>query len=294
MAQKYLRVALLFLICGCGRTAVPPETIPLPVPVSTTPAGTLSGSPDRTWTITPATQPQRYSSTASIILELISDSTKLRENITQQSRFSLLTGSASGSSSFLGSIESLTTQTPPRIGLAELSITFPVSFTGHIQNGTVLLDAINGHPRTGPVECSTPAFSALNVIHRNIVILPAQLVQGMTWRDSTSTAGCSGNIPVNTIAIRSYRVMGETELSGRSALLLEKTEKVSSSGEGSENQHRILIRTEGSGAGKIYIDRSSGALLSAESEQQINVTITAGRVQRFIQVVKEKTTLVDN
>ena len=291
MADKYFRMALLLLICACGRSAASSDPVLLPAPVPTAPAVALPGAPGRAWTITPATQPQHYSSTASIVLELVTDSARVRENITQQSRFSLLTGSASGSSSFLGSIESLSTETPIRIGSAELPATFPISFTGHIQNGTVILDAVGGRPRTGPIECSVPAFSALNVIHRNIVILPAQLAQGMTWRDSTSTAGCSGNIPVNTIALRSYRVAGETELSGRPALLLERTEKLSSSGEGSENQHRILIRTDGSGTGKIYIDRASGALLSAESEQQINITITAGRSQRFIQLVKEKTTL---
>lgn len=294
MAERYFKVAVLLFTCACGRTAASPEPDLLPVPVSTAPAASLPISPGRTWTITPATQPQRYSSTASIALELITDSTRVRENITQHSRFTLLTGSASGSSSFLGSIESLTTETPVRIGSPELPLTFPISFTGHIRNGTVILDAVNGRPRTGPIECSTPAFSALNIIHRNIIILPPQLAQGMTWRDSTSTAGCSGSISVNTIAIRSYRVAGETELSGRPALLLERTEKILSSGEGSENQHRISIRTEGSGAGKVYIDRSSGALLSTESEQQINATITAGRSQRFIQVVKEKTTLDRN
>ena len=291
MADKYFRLALLLLVCACGRSAASPDPVLLPVPISTAPAAVLPSSPGRTWAITPAVQPQRYSSTASIVLELIADSSRVRENITQRSRFLLLTGSASGSSSFLGSIESLTTETPTRIGSAELQATFPISFTGHIQNGTVILDAVNGRPRTGPIECSTPVFSALNVIHRNIVILPAQLFQGMTWSDSTSTAGCSGNIPVNTIAIRSYRVAGETELSGRPALLLDRTEKITSSGEGSENQHLIFIKTEGSGTGKIYIDRSSGALLSAEGEQQINITVTAGRSQRFIQVVREKTTL---
>jgi len=291
MAEKYLRLTLVFLTCACGRTAASPDPVLLPVPAPAAPAASLPVSPGRTWTITPGAQPQRYSSTATIALELITDSTRIRENITQQSRFTLLTGSASGSSSFLGTIESLTTETPTRIGSAELPATFPISFTGHIQNGTVVLDAVNGRPRTGPIECSTPAFSALNIIHRNIIILPAQLTQGMTWRDSTSTAGCSGSIPVNTIAVRSYRVAGETELSGRPALLLERTEKTLSTGEGSENQHRILIRTDGSGTGRVYIDRFSGALLSAESEQQINVTITAGRSQRFIQLVKEKTTL---
>ena len=291
MAEKYFRVALLLFTCACGRTAASPEPVLLPAPASTAPAASLPVSPGRTWTITPATQPQRYSSTASIALELVTDSARVRENITQRSRFTLLTGSASGFSSFLGSIESLTTETPTRIGSTELPAIFPVSFTGHIQNGNVILDAVNGQPRTGPIDCSAPALSALNVIHRNIIILPSQLTQGMTWRDSTSIAGCSGTIPVNTIAIRSYRVAGETELSGRPALFLERTEKTLSSGEGSEYQHRILIKTEGSGAGKFYIDRSSGALLAAESEQQIRVTITAGKSQRFVQVVREKTTL---
>ena len=139
------------------------------------------------------------------------------------------------------------------------------------------------------MQCSNPAVSTLNVIQRSVVILPTLLTQGMTWRDSTTAIGCSGSIPVTTVSIRNYRVVGEADVSGRPAIAIERTEKTLSSGEGSENQHRILLKTEATGTARIFVDRTSGALLSSEGEQHADIVVTAGRAQRFKQTVKELT-----
>ena len=209
--------------------------------------------------------------------------------MTQRTRFTLLTGTASGSTSFLGSIEALTTDSPARIGQPAALAVFPISFTGHVINGTITLDALNGQSAVASMQCSNPAVSALNVIQRNVIILPAQLTQGMTWRDSTSAAGCSGSIPITTVSIRNYRVIEEADVSGRRAIAIERTEKTLSTGEGSENQHRVFLRTEATGNTKIYVDRLTGALLSSQGEQHGDITVAAGRAQRFKQTVKETT-----
>ncbi|MEO8575057.1 MAG: hypothetical protein ABI556_00085 [Gemmatimonadales bacterium] len=85
-------------------------------------------------------------------------------------------------------------------------------------------------------------------------------------------------------------MIGETEFAGRPAIVIDRTEKTLSTAEGSENQHRIVIRNEGTGAAKIYVDRMSGALLSSDSEQHSDVIVTAGRARQFKQLVKENTT----
>ena len=289
--NRYFRLSIAFLALGCSSTASSPGPVLGPAPNASAPGVSLPGSSGRSWTITPATEPRRYSSTATVSLELVSDSATIREAITQRTRFTLLTGSASGSTSFLGSVEALSTDTPARIGQPAPLPVFPISFTGHIVNGTITLDALNGQSAVASMQCSNPAVSALNVVQRNVIILPTQLTQGMTWRDSTTAAGCSGSIPITTISIRNYRVIGEIEVSGRAAIAIERTEKTLSTGEGSENQHRVLLRTEATGNTKIYVDRFSGALLSSEGEQRADVTVAAGRAQRFKQTVKETTTV---
>ena len=288
--NRYFRLTLLFLALGCGRSACLPEPIVRPAPEATAPGVLTPGSSGRSWTITAATEPRRYSSTATVSLELVSDSAPVREAITQRTRFTLLTGSASGSTSFLGSIDALTTDASARIGQPAILATFPVTFTGHVVNGTFTLDALNGESSVTTMQCSNPAVSALNVIQRNVIILPTQLTQGMTWRDSTTAAGCSGFIPITTVSIRDYRVIGEADVSGRAGIAIERTEKTLSTGEGSENQHRVLLRTEANGTTRIYVDRTSGALLSSEGEQHADVIVAAGRAQRFKQIVKETTT----
>lgn len=154
-----------------------------------------------------------------------------------------------------------------------------------------MLDALNGQTRESTVDCSNPAFSSLNLIHRSIIILPSKLFQGMIWTDSTSAATCSGVVPVITISTRTHRVVGEVGYEGHPALLLERDEETLTTGEGSQNQHRISIRVEGKASGKLYIDRVSGALLDSDMEQQADVTISASRLQRFKQTVKERTTI---
>ena len=275
---------------SCTRAASVPGSVPGPDPGTVTSPASSTASARRSWTITPGTQPRGYLSTATVTLELISDTATVRDSFTQRARFTLLTASASGSTSFLGSINSLATDAGNRVGPVELLPTFPVTFTGHITDRTVILDALNGQARQSTIECSDPALSALNVIHRNIIILPAQLIQGMTWKDSTSINGCNGTIPITTISIRAYSVIGEAESEGRPAILVNRTEKFLSTGEGSQNQHRILITTEGTGTAKIYLDRASGLLLDSEGEQRADITLKGGRLQRFSQTVREKTT----
>jgi len=290
MFARFSMLVLFLLTISCTRAAPAPEPVLGPDATAPTAPVPLAISSGRSWTITPGTQPRRYVSTATTTLELLSDTAVVREVITQRARFTLLTASASGSTSFLGSIDALTIDAGNRVGPTEIPPVFPVTFTGHVTNRIVILDALNSQPRKSATECSDPALSALNVIHRNLVILPRELVQGMTWTDSTSISGCNGPVPVTTLSIRTYRVLGEAESQGRPAILIDRTEKTLSTGEGSQNQHRILITTEGMGAGKIYIDRASGMLLDSEGEQRTDITLRGGRLQRFKQTVRERTT----
>ncbi len=290
MLNRSSKLVVFFLAAACTRAStVPGSSVEIADPMTSAPAST--GSPRQSWSIIAGTLPLEYSSTVTTTLELLSDSAAIHESVLQRSRFTLLTASASGSTSFLGSIHDLSTEAGNRIGQPDVRLSFPITFTGHVLNGVIVLDALNGQARKSREDCSDPALSALSLIHRNIIILPSRLIPGMTWSDSTSAAVCSGTVPITTTSIRTYRVAGESNHEGRPALLIERNEKILSTGEGSQNQHRISIKTEGKGFSKFYIDRVTGALLDSNGEQQTEITINASRLQRFKQTVRERTTV---
>lgn len=292
MSAKYSVVVLLVLSSACARASSAPEPVPEAAPGVISPPAPTAGA-GRSWKIVPALQPRRYKSTANISLELNTPSGMIRDTLTQRTQFTLLTRSGSGSTTFLGSIESMSTTAGNRTGPIDLPPSLPLSFTGHIANSTTVLDALNGQTQKASPDCTNPAVSALKVIHRNVTVLPADLFQEMTWTDSTSTTVCNGMIPLSSTTIRTYHVVGEMEINNQPAILLERTERTFSTGEGSENQHRILIKTQGAGSGRVYVDRVTGALLASEGEQRAEITITAGRAQRFVQIVRERITLAN-
>jgi hypothetical protein len=279
-------------VTGCARSVSTPEQIPEPArqPVS----GVITKAPVPVvmgrWTITPATSPRRYRSTTTTTIELKTDTGSIQDIVTRQSEFTLLTATSSGSTSFLGSINRIFTSAGVRIGRADDNTVFPVSFTGHIKDGSVIIDELNGSSLSNGLNCASPTASALQVVQPSIIILPAEIVSGTTWQDSVSSLSCNGLTPITTTTISSYKAAGESELQGQKALLLERTEISRSAGEGADNQHRILIKGTSTGMTKIYIDPVTGSLLDLEGERRSDIIITAGRSQRFSQVVKEKTT----
>jgi hypothetical protein len=99
---------------------------------------------------------------------------------------------------------------------------------------------------------------------------------------------CSGSIPVTLTALQSYRVLGETTSGARSGILLERIDKTASTGEGADGQHRVQLKSEGSGQTQLLIDPLSGVLLEATGMNTTTATVTtSGRSQKFTQTSRE-------
>ena len=122
-------------------------------------------------------------------------------------------------------------------------------------------------------------------------LIPLELQRGQSWTDSTSTALCSGSIPVTLTALRHYQVIGEINNGAHIGLLLERLDKTSLAGEGAEGQHRVQLKSEGTGRTELLIDPITGALLEVTGTNTSLVTITtSGRSQKFTQTSKEEVT----
>ena len=289
MLRRISAVFLVFFSFGCARAVSSSEPAPAPESDGANPIVAPNTTSGRSWMIVPATEPHRYRSTTTVIVELLSDSASVRDSLTYLTTFTLLTGTASGSTSFLGSVDAVSTSAGTHIGSPEPLPLLPLTFTGHITNAIVVHDALKDRSGNIPLDCSSTALATLKAVHRSVISLPAQLYQNMTWRDSTVFTGCSGTIPTTTISVRGFRVLGEVPHATGLAILLEQTGKLLSTGEGSQGQHRVVIMSQGTATARVQVNRASGALLEWDGQERTSILVTAGHSQRFTQTVRETT-----
>ncbi len=282
--------AIVFMLTACATGGPGPEPTTEPIPSSEPVPETPIRRRATSWTLVPANQPTRYLSTVIATIESTSDSGVTRDTVAQQTKFTLLTATNSGSTAYLGSITEISNLPGSRIGIADRNPALPVSFTGHITNGRMTIDELNGRLSGDQPDCTDPVYSALGSIQRRVVVVPPQVTSTAAWTDSLTTKACNGTVPVSITSIRNSRVLGEGEINGTEAIIIERTERTLSTGEGSDGQHRILLNGETTGSTKLYVDAHTGTLLSSEGEQRTNLLVTAGRSRRFTQVVREKTT----
>jgi len=169
----------------------------------------------------------------------------------------------------------------------------PFPFTGQSAGSAFILRPASLSAQNSTIDCNTSAPAVLTVLQRVIMVPPTELTSGMTWSDSSSVSTCSGPIMVSLTTIRSYTVLGETEDRGMKLIAINRVERTHSSGEGSQSQHRMIIKATGTGSGILRLDQHSGLLVNAETQYRADVEVTSsGRVQRFTQVVRERTALV--
>jgi len=164
------------------------------------------------------------------------------------------------------------------------------------QKATISLSASGDLQVVDPVPGTTAlcdSSSALIARAQELISkLPNQLAVGDRWRDSTTTTGCRGTIPAESIVISNYVVVGDTAFANAVALQIHRTDSLSATGEGTEGQHRIIVTATGTGVMDLFLDTTAGRLLRSRGLQTslVNVT-TSGKLTQFIQHVTETATL---
>lgn len=291
MSLRYRWLAIL-LTAGCTRPAS--VTVPVPDPQSGVEASRPPRiiNPGRSWTFTPTSDLQTYISTGTTTVELSSDPGLPRDTLTHTIRFNLTVVHTPPATTLNGSIDAFSISAGDRLRGSDLTLQVPFPFTGQAGNTAVTLKPVSISPTSLP-DCSTPALTALSAIQRNVMVPPQQLTAGMTWTDSSSSSTCSGPILTTLTSTRSYTVLGETQYDGSPSVVVHRTDRIISIGDGSQGQHRIAVSAEGTGAGKLYLDPRSGMLRGAEGQYRMTLAVTSsGRTQRFTQDVRERTSAV--
>lgn len=289
--QVLLCLVSLGCIIGCtSATANPPSPLPLPE-AAQEPATPQANTENRgrTWRIIPTAELETYRSTLKTTITERNNGENQQTSFTTTVDYSLSLVRSSNSVRASGSVSAFQIQadqaTQP---LPEGFFVLPISFDGSISDHDISLHSSGRSRSSALAQCSDSSQTVLSTVNRDLIVVPGEMTADQSWQDSSSSSLCTGSLPVAVSVIRSYRVTGETLVDGIPALKLERTEKLVTSGEGSQGQHQITINGAGTGKAQIYIDRSSGLLLTLAAKNQVELVIkSSGRVQNFTQISEE-------
>lgn len=280
--RNFLLSALLIVTTSC--LSAPSRTEPAPVipenPSPLSPSTELSSRDF--WLLQPTEHAYKYraSTISSVVMDQGTGS--LRDSTALTLDFSVSINRNPRGASYAVTVDGMSLTPANRLSaLAMTNLPSPVSFAGHIEASQISLST--------PADCNSQVTSTLPVIQRSFILPPLQLSKGQTWTDSTTGPACSGSIPVTLTALRQYRVTGEVNSGARRGLLLERLDRTTSSGEGSQGQHRVQLRSEGTGQTQLLIDPVTGALIEATGTNTTLAVVTAsGRSQKFTQISREQ------
>lgn len=290
MSKKHWRSLGLLLITACAPSA-PAAGGSRPEPVIP-PSNTIPSSSGRTsWVISPPSQPYDYTSLATTRVELTSDTLATVDTLVSTTGFTLSLARTASSTQFSGAITSSTVQAGNRIGPSSQSSRLPTPFSGHLVNGNIVLDVPPGQNTGDPGDCDSSARSNLPAAGRALVLPPAQLERGSVWVDSILISTCAGAVPITLAAARTYRVLGESNISTTSTILVERRTQTHFAGEGAQEQHWTVVHGEGTGSTRIHLDADTGVLLRSEGQDTATISVTSsGRNRQFVQITREQTT----
>ncbi len=280
MKLKVLLSVSVLTLTGCSRgtPAAEPETAPSPQPRQTSIPDPGRG-PER-WTFSIPAGTQTYISIEASTIESQPPDAPLRDSVTVTTRFRIQPRLLDQGVRITGDIEQVEIRgrQPDSMG------TLPLNFSGVLASGGLVLDSLNFQAAASFLTCNNAALSRITTVQRNLLIPPQSLTRNQTWTDSTTTMICNGPIPAQLTTVRAYRVLGEAG----GVVVVERSDRTMASGEGSQGQHRITIKSRGIGSAQLRLDRLTGQLISSTGESRIEVTIgSSGRLQRFIQTVRE-------
>lgn len=286
-SQAYTSGILLLLI-ACATSSSGPGSAPsVPQPAS-------SESPpvtkERSWLLTPDSRPQTYSSNLMTIVYQ-TDSPNIRQDtFTIRITFSIGQTRAADSIAWAGLITDFTAESSPMTEFGTKFLHLPLSFTGTLKNHQLQFNFNNQDQDSGSSTVCDLSSVSLATVQRLTFILPYQLTQGQTWQDSTNSTFCAGSISLTTSVLRTYRVLGTTDLPEGTLLTISENERALSKGEGSQGQHHVSLEGSTTTVRKLHVDPTSGNLISSEGTSKTLLDVrTSGKTQSFTQTVSEIT-----
>jgi len=155
---------------------------------------------------------------------------------------------------------------------------------GERASGLLAATQLTLDPSTGTVPCS-PMRAQLRADLADLSFpLLTTIARGESWTDSVSNEACVSGIPGTAQTRRQFLVMGDTTFGSMAAVIVERRDSVSLSGDGALDRHAITLAAHGAGGARIYISVPEGKVLRLERELLLKIDVTSGsRTRTFVQ-----------
>src|SRR2546423_1385916 len=275
-------LAVLFLVSACAGTQTSK-----PVAANPTVLATATPTPDtpKYWSlsIAPGTITYRVSRSAAITEEGPGNRSESSTNSTHESITLRPSGDTIAFTAVVDSFLTPTLSAPSPLQAAQL----PLKLAGFLLGDSLVIFTDSAFSGCNPV--STALVTDLHLL---VVALPPVLSSTSSWRDSTTLTGCQGSLLIRSRVTHSYKVVGESTYDTIPVLLVERTDTIRAEGEGSQQQHRLVLNAQGVGSTTYYLD-SSRHPVRVSTHQDVIVTITtSGKSRHFRQNTRQEFTLV--
>lgn len=281
-------LAWLALGCAGGPSGSRP-TAPLPIPSpqpSQLPVPVTAGAGAWSFKYSPGVLSYRISRTAAIESNGL-DSARHREVSTNLTHESLTLEPTDQATNFTAVIDTFATTTQGLIGAVQ-PVDLPVQFSGSFTDSALVISNEARGER-----CNALGSMLVTDLHNLLIVFPAQMSAGMSWKDSLDVRGCQAGVPTSIHITRSYVVSGEAPYEGRTILLIQRADTTRAVGEGGLQQHRIAIDGSGTGTALYYLDTAAGRIVHLTVNQLLNLGVTAsGRRFQFAQDSKQDFSIV--
>jgi hypothetical protein len=245
-----------------------------PAPLPSLPNPVSSGV--STWTINRASGEVSYRISRSAAIESQSDSSPHREISTNTAHERITLDTAGDTIRFTANIDTSSTTTQGTIGPVQ-PVQLPVQLSGSQIGDSLTISTDSTTERCNPVTSGLLAD-----LHNLLVVFPIQLSQGNSWRDSLEVSTCQGMIPTTVRIARSYVASGESTYQGSLVVVVQRRDSINAHGEGAQQQHRVTLDASGIGNATYYVDPQNGFILRLNTEQNLDLAITAsGKINHF-------------
>jgi hypothetical protein len=243
------------------------------------------------WSFQNDNQPHRYRLVNVTTVKLQADAPQPEDSVRTTMTFTLALDSSPAIYNISGEITQTSIQSRGRIRQVIPYQILPIAFRGDYRDNQVQIHIEGSRPNTVP--CTDTTTAQLARLYGQFNRIPAVIQRGMSWRDSLTIHSCQGLIPIEIRIIRNYQVVGETAIADHHVVLIDRSDSVQTSGEGSQGQHQVSVEAQGTGETKLFLNASTAQVVTSDSEQLTNVLVkTSGRVLRFTQHSKETVRLI--
>ena len=272
------------LAIACGGGAIKPSTaprLPPPAPVPVVPV-TIGPVIER-YTMPAVVPSTRYLSEVSATLERDSAGRVLTEHVDTRALITLQ-GRRDTLGAFRGSgvvdsftVRGLESALAPNQGETKPRTPVPVFTDPPIAvSFDAAFDARNLRISTKPAlanECDRPETGATNLVRDVLVRLPARLIVGQAWQDSSVSFVCRLGVPITSRTKSNYSVERADKVQGGIELIVHRIADTQLNGELKSTWRTVTVSAIGRTTHHIRVDGTTGVVRAIESDGLLTIKL---------------------